>query len=85
MAKRKETPQEFAAKVHQFLRDECEFKRPPDAPLAYICFIAEPGNKEGAITYASNVPRSAVIEFIKEWLERNKPARGNTKIGELND
>jgi hypothetical protein len=61
------------------LREECEAKRPGDE-LNYVLFVVEPPgekkNVEGRITYASNVERKAVLMFLEEFIERNKPARG---------
>ena len=70
-----ETPQEFAARMAEVLKKEGEDERPVDEALAFVLFIAEPGNLEGRITYASNVPRKPALDFLKEFIERNKPAR----------
>jgi hypothetical protein len=77
--KHEETPEEFAARLDLMLREECEAKRPGDE-LNYVLFVVEPPgekkNVEGRITYASNVERKAVLMFLEEFIERNKPARG---------
>jgi hypothetical protein len=80
--KHEETPEEFAARLNLTLREECEAKRPGDE-LNYVLFVVEPPgekkNVEGRITYASNADRSAVLMFLEEFIERNKPARGRSR------
>lgn len=67
----KETVEQQAARVGELLRSEFHPKR------GYILFAFEPGNRSGAITFTTNVPnREHIIEFLHEWIERNKPARG---------
>ena len=76
MKKAEETPEEFAARMNLFLQSECMHKRPEEEALGFCVLIWEPDNTEGAITYASNYPRASILQFMEEFIERNKPARG---------
>lgn len=76
--KEKETPQEQAARLNAWLKQECEENMPEGEERVYMLMICEQqkNNKSGEIIYCSNVPRKAMLDWMEEFMMRNRPARG---------
>lgn len=79
-----ETPQEQAARIGEFLKQECELEadgnlRKQKDRRGFMLLIWEPENMKGEITYIANFPREVILQFMAEFIERNKPARGKNR------
>ena len=79
MKEKLETPEEFAVRVNSFLHNECEVKRPEGEELGYCALIWKPKVIKGDVTIATNSQRKHILQFMEEFIERNKPARGRGK------